>query len=101
MVIQIVYGLSLIHIFLTSFDVWAAELPRIEIYGTKGTMSVPDPNCFGGPVKIFTEAEPVWKEYPLTHGYAEQSRGIGAADICLLYTSRIHCDTLVQSAQLL
>lgn len=66
---------------LTSFDVWAAELPRIEIYGTKGTMSVPDPNCFGGPVKIFTEAEPVWKEYPLTHGYAEQSRGIGAADM--------------------
>ena len=33
---------------VTSFDVWAAELPRLEIYGTHGSMSVPDPNFFGG-----------------------------------------------------
>ena len=33
---------------ITSFDVWAANLPRIEIYGTEGSLSVPDPNTFGG-----------------------------------------------------
>ena len=37
---------------ITSFDVWAANLPRIEIYGTEGSLSVPDPNTFGGPVRI-------------------------------------------------
>jgi predicted dehydrogenase len=65
---------------ITSFDVWAAELPRIEIYGTKGTLSVPDPNGFGGPVRVFLPNEG-WKEVPLTHGYAENSRGIGVADM--------------------
>jgi predicted dehydrogenase len=54
---------------ITSFDVWGANLPRIEIYGTKGTLSVPDPNGFGGPVKIkLPESE--WKEIPLTPGPA-------------------------------
>src|SRR5919199_482614 len=32
---------------LTSFDVWAHSLPRIEIYGSAGTLGVPDPNTFG------------------------------------------------------
>ncbi len=34
----------------TSFDVWGARLPNIEIYGTEGSLSVPDPNGFGGTV---------------------------------------------------
>ncbi|MCL6628775.1 MAG: Gfo/Idh/MocA family oxidoreductase [Armatimonadetes bacterium] len=65
---------------ITSFDVWAAELPRIEIYGTKGTLSVPYPNGFGGPVRVFLPQEG-WKEVSLTHGYEENSRGIGVADM--------------------
>lgn len=65
---------------ITSFDVWAAQLPRIEIYGTEGTLSVPDPNGFGGPVKLM-RAGGGWMEMPLTHGYAENSRGIGVADM--------------------
>lgn len=36
-----------------SFDVWHTELPRLEIFGTKGMISVPDPNTTGGPVKVF------------------------------------------------
>jgi predicted dehydrogenase len=36
-----------------SFDVWESELPQLEIYGTEGVMHVPDPNMFGGPVKIY------------------------------------------------
>ncbi|MFQ3548199.1 MAG: Gfo/Idh/MocA family oxidoreductase [Armatimonadota bacterium] len=65
---------------ITSFDVWAAQLPRIEIYGTEGSLSVPDPNCFGGPVKMYKPGSD-WKEVPLSHIYAENSRGIGVADM--------------------
>lgn len=65
---------------ITSFDVWAAQLPRIEIYGTEGTLSVPDPNGFGGPVKV-KRPNSEWAEMPLTHGYQENSRGIGVADM--------------------
>jgi len=66
---------------VTSFDVWAAEVPCIEIYGTEGSLSVPDPNCFGGPVRIYRPGTNAWKEMPLTHIYAENSRGIGIADL--------------------
>ncbi len=37
---------------ITSFDVWSNSLPRIEIYGSEGTMIVPDPNRFDGPVQV-------------------------------------------------
>jgi predicted dehydrogenase len=66
---------------ITSFDVWFAELPRIEIYGTEGTLSVPDPNTFGGPVRIRKAGEREWREVPLAYGYAENSRGLGVADM--------------------
>lgn len=35
-----------------SFDVWHSNLPCMEIYGTKGMISVPDPNNFDGPVRL-------------------------------------------------
>ena len=66
---------------LTSFDTWAADLPRIEIYGTQGTLSVPDPNTFGGPVRVRRAGADAWSEIPLTHIYAENSRGLGVADM--------------------
>lgn len=66
---------------ITSFDVWAHRLPCIEIYGTDGTMSVPDPNGFGGPVRVRRPGAEDWSEVPLTHGYARNSRGIGVADL--------------------
>ncbi|MFW6410195.1 MAG: Gfo/Idh/MocA family protein [Halanaerobiales bacterium] len=66
---------------ITSFDVWGARLPRIEIYGTDGSLSVPDPNTFGGPVHIFKPDQGEWEKVPLTHGFTENSRGIGVADM--------------------
>ncbi len=66
---------------ITSFDVWSHSLPRIEIYGTEGTLSVPDPNTFGGPVRVRRMGASEWSDIPLTHGYAENSRGIGVADM--------------------
>ena len=65
---------------ITSFDVWGANLPRIEIYGSEGSISVPDPNTFGGPVRLFKPGAG-WQEIELTHGYTQNSRGLGLADM--------------------
>jgi len=65
---------------IQTFDVWGANLPCIEVHGTEGSMSVPDPNGFGGPVKL-KRMGGSWTEVPLSHGYAENSRGIGVADM--------------------
>jgi predicted dehydrogenase len=70
-----------IAVLVTSFDVWSHQLPRIEIYGTEGTLSVPDPNTFGGPVRLRRAGESDWRDIPLTHEYTKNSRGIGVADM--------------------
>ena len=67
---------------VTSFDVWAHSLPRIEIYGTEGSLSVPDPNTFAGPVRIQTGREE-WRDVPVTRPYTENSRSLGVADMAL------------------
>lgn len=66
---------------ITSFDVWAAQVPRIEIYGTEGTLSVPDPNTFGGPVRVRLKNQSDFSDIPLSHPYEENSRGLGVADM--------------------
>ncbi|WP_443071442.1 Gfo/Idh/MocA family protein [Streptomyces sp. NBC_01465] len=50
-----------------SFDVWAAGLPHIEIYGTEGSLSVPDPNHFDGPVRLFRAGAETkdWEDVPV------------------------------------
>jgi len=76
---------------ITSFDIWDAQLPKIEIYGTRGSLSVPDPNIFGGQVLIKREGASEWSEVPHTHGFAENSRGIGVADMAYaLLSGRQH-----------
>ena len=66
---------------ITSFDVWSHNLPVLEVYGTEGTLSVPDPNTFGGPVRVKRAEESEWREVNLSHGYEHNSRGIGLADM--------------------
>ena len=66
---------------LTSFDVWHQRLPFIEIYGTEGTLSTPDPNRFDGPVFLRRAQDAAWREMPLTHGYTSNARGLGVADM--------------------
>lgn len=75
-----------------SFDVMAGHsLPRIEVYGTEGTLSVPDPNGFKGPVKLRRKDATEWVEVPLTHGYVDNMRGIGVADMAYaIQTGRAH-----------
>jgi predicted dehydrogenase len=77
---------------VTSFDVWGANLPRIEVYGTEGSLSVPNPNAFCGPVELLPAGgKSAWRQIPLTHGYADNSRGLGVADMAYgLRSGRAH-----------
>lgn len=64
----------------TSFDVYNSAEPPIVIFGSEGTLLVPDPNGFGGEVKLRRG----WNEFetmPLTHGFAENARGVGVLDM--------------------
>jgi len=66
---------------ITSFDVWDSHLPRIEIYGTEGTLSVPDPNRFSGEILLKRAGQQEWANMPYSSIYSENSRGIGVADM--------------------
>ena len=46
-----------------SFDVIAHQRNHIELYGSKGSMIVPDPNMFGGSVYVCNKLGDPWKEY--------------------------------------
>lgn len=72
---------------IASFDIPASDTPRIEIYGTEGTLSVPDPNTFGGPLKIRLKGEEAWTDIPLARPFAENARGIGLADMLHAHTT--------------
>lgn len=70
----------------TSFDLhypyWESKMPYIQIYGSEGTLSVPDPNLFKGPV-LLRRFGGDFMEMPLTHDYVENSRGLGLADMAI------------------
>ncbi len=89
---------------MTSFDVWDSQTPRFEIYGEDGTICIPDPdpvhgaNVFEGEVWYRTRETSRWTYKPRvqgletwqvaknTHGYNEDSRGLGLVD--LAYAAR-------------
>ncbi len=65
----------------TTFDAYYPSQARLEVYGTRGTMFVPDPNYFGGPISLFTPEDRTVKEVPLLYDYKENSRALGLADM--------------------
>lgn len=76
----------------TSFDAFGgSSLPPIEIYGSEGTLLVPNPNIFGGPVQLRRKGEQEFTNIPLTHKYEQNSRGLGVADMAAaLLNNRPH-----------
>ena len=66
---------------LTSFDILTKNHFNFQLHGTEGTMLLPDPNTFGGDVKVFRQGYDDWKCMPIPFGYTENSRSIGAADM--------------------
>jgi predicted dehydrogenase len=70
----------------TSFDLWDTTLPRLEVYGSDGSLSMPAGNKFTGPVRVRQAGAEGWSEAPLTHN-ANVGRGIGIADMAYALTS--------------
>ncbi|WP_097155791.1 Gfo/Idh/MocA family protein [Cohaesibacter gelatinilyticus] len=89
-----------------SFDVWDSETPRLEIYGEKGTICIPDPdpvhgaNLFQGPVWYRTRETSRWTYKPRVeglddwqiadnhHDHNEDSRGLGLVDLAYAVRDR-------------
>jgi len=75
-----------------SWDIWATHLPYIEVYGTEGSLSVPNPDEFGGLPRVrragaeeLAPSPPApggvpWLPFPLTHD-GGVGRGIGIAEM--------------------
>ncbi len=63
---------------IMSFDMWRHNLPCIELYGETGSIQVPDPNGFAGPVFLSQNRED-WSEVP--HAFAANARTIGVIDM--------------------
>lgn len=78
---SLTFASGAIGTIITTFDVWNSQLPRIEIYGSEGTLMVPDPNTFGGPI-FYSKPGMNWTEVPLEFGYSDNNRGIGVSDMC-------------------
>ncbi|WP_299037797.1 Gfo/Idh/MocA family protein [uncultured Pseudokineococcus sp.] len=71
-----------------SFDTWASRVPPVEVHGTQGSLSVPDPNYFEGAVEVARAAEqPLrgarWEDVGVRAGYLGAGRGTGLADLAL------------------
>jgi len=67
---------------ITSFDIpGGSTLPNIEIYGSLGTLKVPDPNNFSGTVLIRSAGSREWNEVPVELPYTTNSRGLGVLDM--------------------
>lgn len=64
-----------------SFEVWATTSPLFEVYGTAGTLLMPDPNQFSDAVSAWTVDEQDWRELPVSAGYRDAGRGVGLADM--------------------
>jgi predicted dehydrogenase len=64
-----------------SFDVARHKHVPIELYGEAGSLTVPDPNYFGGRIEFATAAED-WREIPTMGPYADNNyRVLGLADM--------------------
>ena len=64
-----------------SFEVWATRAPKFEVYGTAGTIAVPDPNMFSDTVQLATADDREFRDVPVSAGYADAGRGYGLADL--------------------
>lgn len=66
---------------LFSFDMRGrSEQPTMIIYGTEGTLSLPDPNRFDGAVRISKEARGDWEDVPVERGYTG-TRSLGLSEM--------------------
>lgn len=56
------------------------ETYHLELYGESGILYLGDPNTFGGIVRM-QKPHNMIQDVPFSHGFQEQSRGLGAAEM--------------------
>jgi len=82
---------GVIGTLITTFDVKAADMPLIQIFGSEGTIKLPDPNAFGGPIFYKKAGMEDWEETPVVFEHQENARGIGVSDMAQsILTGRKH-----------
>jgi len=78
-----------------SFDIWKSSLPLFEIYGTEGTLAVPDPNHHGGSPRVYRKEQRLAESFggedlgkgeffplpEMQQNVGEYVRGLGVADL--------------------
>ncbi|MEO0587386.1 MAG: Gfo/Idh/MocA family oxidoreductase [Planctomycetota bacterium] len=71
---------SAIGTLIMSFDVAGHTLPHLQVHGTSGSLDIPDPNGFGGEVRLKPWGDDDWQVVPALDMDTGQ-RGAGPADI--------------------
>ncbi|WP_433496795.1 Gfo/Idh/MocA family protein [Sphaerimonospora sp. CA-214678] len=65
----------------TSFDIQGTTRPHLEIYGTDGTLLLPDPNFHHGVVRLRRRGEATWDTIPPAPSRSVVGRGMGVLDL--------------------
>jgi predicted dehydrogenase len=65
----------------TSWDVWHHKRNHFELYGTEGTLYVPDPNFFGGEVEIGRPDGKLKALKPWKHPFGKVNQNHGGRDL--------------------
>ncbi|MBF8187156.1 Gfo/Idh/MocA family oxidoreductase [Nonomuraea sp. K274] len=76
----LVHASGALSTLVMSFDAAATKAPNIEVHGERGSLVVPDPNRFDGPVMVSGVGEEGWRTLPVAAGYLDAGRGVGLAD---------------------
>ncbi|NLW21062.1 MAG: Gfo/Idh/MocA family oxidoreductase [Clostridiales bacterium] len=75
------FDLGAIGTLFTTFDAYYHTQARLEVYGTEGTLILPDPNFFGGPIQVWRPETRKYDELPLLFDYVGDMRALGLADM--------------------
>lgn len=87
--------------FTATFDVYTNFSEYIEVFGEKGSIRVPDPNTFGGPVMLLTPGKG-YEEVPLDRGFTGNGRSIGLSDMAsAMEEGRMHRANYMQQLHVL
>jgi len=73
---------------IMSFDVWHDEVAHMTLHGTEGTLYLPDPNEFLGPVRVAKPGQPVATVEQWAHPFGASEmirnyRSSGLADMAM------------------
>jgi predicted dehydrogenase len=73
--------------FSASWDVWHHKRNHFELYGTKGTLYVPDPNFFGGTVEVALAGGEAQVQTPWDHPFGVINQNHNGRDLANYRTS--------------